>query len=134
MLTKRVMEKEKPMVIWGSGNQRRNYVHAAHDCARVMLQLVENGYHERPINLGREETVFQSATSSCVWPRSRGVELELLCGRFQARGPVYQECGQQPAARGAGRWLPVARGLARGAQAEWWAWYQQTFSNSTNPQ
>jgi nucleoside-diphosphate-sugar epimerase len=56
MLVKRVMDRENPLVVWGSGNQRRNYIHAI-DCARCMLRLVENGYVDRPVNIGREETV-----------------------------------------------------------------------------
>src|SRR5437762_2931982 len=44
------------LVVWGSGKQRRNYIHAR-DCDGAMMQLVENGYFERPVNIGREETV-----------------------------------------------------------------------------
>ena len=56
MLTKKILDREHPLVVWGSGNQRRNYIHAR-DCAGAMMQLVENGYFERPVNIGREETV-----------------------------------------------------------------------------
>ena len=56
MLVKRFLDGENPLKIWGSGNQRRNYIHAL-DCARIMMRLVQNGYAERPINIGREETV-----------------------------------------------------------------------------
>jgi len=56
MLTKKILDREHPLVVWGSGNQRRNYIHAR-DCASAMMQLVENGYFERPVNIGREETV-----------------------------------------------------------------------------
>jgi nucleoside-diphosphate-sugar epimerase len=131
MLTKRVMEKEKPMVIWGSGNQRRNYVHA-HDCARVMLQLVENGYHERPINLGREETV--SVRDLVLRLASiAGVELELLCDRSKPEGRFIKSADSNLllAALGDGfQWhVDLHEGLKRMV-----GWYQQTFSNFTNPQ
>lgn len=56
MLVKRILDGENPVVIWGTGNQRRNYIHGL-DCARAMIRLMENGYFERPVNLGREETV-----------------------------------------------------------------------------
>jgi len=56
MLVKRIMEGENPLVIWGSGNQRRSYVHAA-DCARIMVQLVGRGWTNGPVNIGSEETV-----------------------------------------------------------------------------
>lgn len=56
MLTKRIMDGENPVVIWGSGNQQRSYVHA-HDCARMMIALVESGHHGEPVNIGTQETI-----------------------------------------------------------------------------
>ena len=50
------MDGENPVVLWGSGNQRRNYTHA-HDCARIFRQLVERGYTGRPVNIGTTETL-----------------------------------------------------------------------------
>ena len=55
MLVKRVMDGEDPVVIWGSGNQRRNYLHAE-DCARAMMGVMASGFGD-PVNLGTEETV-----------------------------------------------------------------------------
>lgn len=55
MLVKKVMDGDDPLVIWGSGTQRRSYVHAA-DCATVMLALVESGF-DGTVNIGTEETV-----------------------------------------------------------------------------
>jgi nucleoside-diphosphate-sugar epimerase len=55
MLVKRIMEGENPLVVWGSGNQRRSYVHAA-DCARIMVELVELAWTRGPVNIGSEET------------------------------------------------------------------------------
>lgn len=55
MLVKRIMDGDDPMVIWGSGAQRRNYMHAA-DCAWLMMRLVEEGC-SGPVNIGTEETV-----------------------------------------------------------------------------
>ena len=55
MLVKRVMDGENPVIIWGSGNQRRSYVHAA-DCAEMMLAIVSAGHAGDPVNLGTEET------------------------------------------------------------------------------
>ena len=56
MLVKRVLDGENPVVVWGSGNQRRSYIHA-HDCARMMLGLVEAGHSGKPVNVGTKETV-----------------------------------------------------------------------------
>lgn len=56
MLTKRILDGENPVKIWGSGNQRRSYVHAS-DCARMMMSLVGAGYSAEPVNIGTEQTV-----------------------------------------------------------------------------
>lgn len=56
MLVKKVMDGEDPVVIWGSGEQRRTYIHAA-DCAHIMKGLVEAGHTAGPVNIGAEETV-----------------------------------------------------------------------------
>ena len=55
MQVKKVMDGDDPVVIWGSGAQRRNYLHAV-DCADVMAGLVEAG-HVGAVNIGIEETV-----------------------------------------------------------------------------
>jgi len=56
MLLNRIMEGENPLVIWGSGNQRRSYVHAV-DCARIMVRLIKRGWTHGPVNIGSEETI-----------------------------------------------------------------------------
>lgn len=56
MLVKRILDGEDPVVVWGSGQQRRTYIHA-HDCAHIMKRLAEIGHTEGPVNIGLEETV-----------------------------------------------------------------------------
>lgn len=56
MLAKRILDGEDPVVVWGSGRQRRTYMHA-HDCARIMKRLAEIRHTEGPVNIGLEETV-----------------------------------------------------------------------------
>jgi nucleoside-diphosphate-sugar epimerase len=55
MLVKRIMDGENPVEVWGSGDQRRSYIHAQ-DCARMMMGLVEKGYSAGPVNIGTQET------------------------------------------------------------------------------
>jgi nucleoside-diphosphate-sugar epimerase len=55
MQVKKVMDGDDPVVIWGSGAQRRNYLHAA-DCAAAMAGLVENEF-VGAVNIGTEDTV-----------------------------------------------------------------------------
>ena len=84
MLTKRLLDGENPMIIWGTGNQRRNYIHAL-DCARIMMRLLENGYHERPVNIGREETVSVRDLVRRLAQIS-GKDVELQCDRTKPEG------------------------------------------------
>jgi nucleoside-diphosphate-sugar epimerase len=55
MLVKKVMDGDDPVIVWGSGTQRRNYLHAA-DCADAMAGVVEAEFRGA-VNIGTEETV-----------------------------------------------------------------------------
>jgi nucleoside-diphosphate-sugar epimerase len=56
MQMKKVMDGDDPVVIWGSGRQRRNYLHAI-DCADAIAGLAEAGFIGT-VNIGTEETVM----------------------------------------------------------------------------
>ncbi len=123
MLVKKVMDGDDPIVIWGSGMQRRNYMHAA-DCADAMAGLVENGF-TGVVNIGTEDTVSL-------------VELvELIC-RVSGRSPRLVTDTTRPEGRrvksanstrlraaypGFARRVDLADGIARML-----AWYRATFS------
>jgi len=55
-LVKRILDGEDPLVVWGSGRQRRNFVHAR-DAVRLMLQVMERDVVAEPINIGFEDEV-----------------------------------------------------------------------------
>ena len=55
MLVKKVMDGDDPVVVWGSGTQQRNYVHAA-DCADAMVAAVEQDF-VGTVNIGAEDMV-----------------------------------------------------------------------------
>ncbi len=52
-LVKRVLDGEDPLVVWGSGEQRRNFLHGS-DAALVMLKVLEQGV-PGPVNIGYED-------------------------------------------------------------------------------
>jgi nucleoside-diphosphate-sugar epimerase len=52
-LVKRILDGEDPVVVWGSGEQRRNFLHGS-DAAEVIVRLVASGA-EGPVNLGYED-------------------------------------------------------------------------------
>jgi nucleoside-diphosphate-sugar epimerase len=125
MLTKRLLDGENPLVIWGTGNQRRNYVHAL-DCARVMLQLVENGYHERPVNIGREETVSVKDLVQRL-ASLNSMSLELVCDRTKPEGRFIKSADSNLLMAALGDnfvWkVDLQEGLSRMI-----AWHRQTFT------
>ena len=55
MLVKKVLDEEDPIYAWGSGKQRRSYLHA-YDCARIMSLIMESVEGSLIVNIGTEET------------------------------------------------------------------------------
>ncbi len=56
MLVKKVLGGEDPIYAWGSGNQRRSYMHA-YDCARIMHIFMEKVEGNSILNIGTRETI-----------------------------------------------------------------------------
>ena len=54
-LVKRVLDGEDPLVVWGSGEQRRTFLHGR-DAAELAVRLIESGV-EGPVNLGYEDDI-----------------------------------------------------------------------------
>ena len=59
MLVKKVMDNEDPIIGWGSGNQRRSYMHA-YDCARLMKKIMDIDNKNIITNIGTKETISVS--------------------------------------------------------------------------
>ena len=55
MQVKKIMDGDDPVLIWGSGTQRRNYLHAF-DCADAIAGLAEYDF-DGVVNIGTEDTV-----------------------------------------------------------------------------
>ncbi len=53
-LVKRIMEGSDPLVVWGSGNQRRNFLHAS-DAMRLVMKVIEKDLGPIPVNIGFDE-------------------------------------------------------------------------------
>jgi nucleoside-diphosphate-sugar epimerase len=83
-LVKRVMDRHDPVVIWGSGKQRRNYIHAS-DCARVMADLVEIGFSGGPVNIGGEKTVSITELVELILAKA-GIDSRVLADPTKPEG------------------------------------------------
>jgi nucleoside-diphosphate-sugar epimerase len=53
-LVKRVLDGEDPIVVRGSGKQRRNFLHGR-DAARLLLKVIQKNPGPEPVNLGFED-------------------------------------------------------------------------------
>ena len=55
-LVSKVLNGDDPVVVWGSGLQTRNFLHAS-DTAKLMLKVCEADRYAHPVNIGYEDTV-----------------------------------------------------------------------------
>jgi len=84
MLVEKVMSGADPVVIWGSGKQRRTYMHAG-DCAAVMAGLVARGWTAGPVNIGLAETVSVRELVETIC-RLAGRSPRLVCDTTKPEG------------------------------------------------
>ena len=63
-LVKRILDGEDPLVVWGSGAQRRNFLHGS-DAAELMLRIIA-GDPGGPVNLGYEDDIRISDLVSLI--------------------------------------------------------------------
>lgn len=55
-IMKRILDGDNPVVVWGTGNQSRAFVHAK-DAARGMMLVAEKAPAGQPINIGHDHQV-----------------------------------------------------------------------------
>ncbi|HLF69333.1 MAG TPA: NAD-dependent epimerase/dehydratase family protein [Actinomycetota bacterium] len=74
-LIKRVMDGEDPVIVWGSGNQTRAFLHAR-DAARGMKLIAEKATSADPINIGHDDEVsIRDLAQTIVGIASSGAEI-----------------------------------------------------------
>lgn len=69
-LVKRILDGEDPLRVWGSGNQRRNFLHAR-DTARLMMMITDRYACAQPVNIGYEDDVSIAELVSLICEVSR---------------------------------------------------------------
>lgn len=128
-LVKKICDGVDPLVVWGSGRQRRNLLHAR-DVAALMRIVVERHHGTDPVNLGTEETVSVAelvAEIAAIAGRSPRVVYDTT--RPEGRGIKSADAtrlrslapGYQPA-------VSRTQGLA-----EMIAWHRATFVGPSGP-
>ena len=56
MLISKILSNKKNVNVWGSGNQKRNYLHA-YDCAIIFKKLFDLCYTKQPVNIAHDKTI-----------------------------------------------------------------------------
>jgi len=84
MLVKKVMDGNNPIIIWGSGNQKRNYIHAF-DCAEIMVQLVKKEAQFTVVNIGTDETITMTELVKLICKQS-GCSPEIIYDTSKPEG------------------------------------------------
>jgi nucleoside-diphosphate-sugar epimerase len=126
-LVKRVMDGEDPLLVWGSGRQRRNFLHAS-DAARLMTRIVTRDVGGMPINIGYDDDVTIADLVALICEIS-GKQPEIIFDTSKPEG-CFRKCAD------ATRLREVTDGYVpqislRAGIAEMIEWYQRSFSGET---
>ncbi len=128
MLVKRIMEGEDPLVVWGSGRQARNFLHAV-DFARCFMAVTHRHAEADPVNVGYEETVSMSELVKLI-AEAAGRSPRLQFDPSKPEGRVIKSADATKLRRVTGGILPTVS-LQDGLR-EMIAWHRRVFP-SLNP-
>ena len=124
MLVKKIMSGDDPVVIWGSGTQRRNYLDAK-DCADAMVGLLESDF-SGVVNIGTEETVtLRERAEAICQVAGRAPRLVMDTSRPEGRRVKSSDSTLlRTAYPGFAPTIDLTNGLQRMAK-----WYRSTFAD-----
>jgi GDP-L-fucose synthase len=88
MLIQHALERDDPLLIWGSGQQVRTFLYVE-DLARGLLDLVERHPTSEPINFGGEEEICIRDLATLI-VRLSGRQVPVICDPSKPAGPLYR--------------------------------------------
>lgn len=124
-LVKRVLDGEDPLVVWGSGRQRRNLLHGS-DGTRAMLLVMEKEFVGEPVNVGTEDEIDMSGLVSLICSLS-GRSPEVIFDLSKPEGRVRKCADSRLLRKTIGDFRPQIS-LEEGI-AEMLEWYKRNFEN-----
>ena len=89
-LVMRVLRGENPIVVWGSGNQTRSFVHAE-DAATGLLLLAEKYACADPVNVGHDREITIRDLIALILEIS-GEKREVVFDRTKPEGAMRKSC------------------------------------------
>jgi nucleoside-diphosphate-sugar epimerase len=125
-LVKRVMDGKDPLVVWGSGNQRRNFLHVR-DTVQLMMLVTENYACGKPVNLGYEDDVSIADLVSLICEVS-GRHPNVVFDTTKPEGR-FRKCADATLLRKVTNDYQPKVDLRRGIE-EMIEWYERTFQKS----
>jgi nucleoside-diphosphate-sugar epimerase len=122
-LVKRVMDGEDPLIVWGSGNQRRNFLHAK-DAMRLLMRIVEKDVIATPVNIGYDEDVSIADLVKLICEVA-GVEPEIIFDTNKPEGR-FRKCADSTRLREVTDNYQPQISLREGIE-EMIGWYKRSF-------
>jgi nucleoside-diphosphate-sugar epimerase len=122
-LVKRVMDGEDPLIVWGSGNQRRNFLHAK-DAMRLLMRIVEKDVIATPVNIGYDEDVRIADLVKLICEVA-GVEPEIIFDTNKPEGR-FRKCADSTRLREVTDNYQPQISLREGIE-EMIGWYKRSF-------
>lgn len=125
-LVKRVLDGEDPLVVWGSGEQRRNFLHGR-DAAEIVRRIIESGA-DGPVNVGYEEDtrIADLVTLVC---EVTGRHPKIVFDRSKPDGQARKSADATRLRGLTGDYIPAVS-LREGIE-EMVGWYQRIFSSDS---
>lgn len=125
-LVKRIMDGEDPLVVWGSGRQRRNFLHGS-DAARLILKIVEKDIGPAAVNVGYEEETSMAELAELIC-EAAGVSPRIEFDTSKPEGQ-FRKCGQSSFLREVTDGYRPQVSLRDGVR-EMIGWYKRSFGGA----
>jgi nucleoside-diphosphate-sugar epimerase len=122
-LVKRVLDGEDPLVVWGSGEQRRNFLHGS-DAAELLMRVIARA-PRGPVNIGYEEDTSIAELVALICDVT-GRRPQLRFDRTRPDGARRKAADSTRLRSLVGGYTP--RMSLRDGIQEMVEWYQQTFA------
>jgi nucleoside-diphosphate-sugar epimerase len=124
-LVKRVLDGEDPLLVWGSGQQRRNLLHGT-DAAEILARVIESGAEEA-VNIGYEDATSVAELVALICDVT-GRHPSVVFDRSRPDGAPRKAADATRLRSLTGNYVP--RVTLRQGIEEMAGWYERTFGRS----
>lgn len=124
-LVKRILDGEDPVIVWGSGKQRRDLLHAR-DAVRLLMKVTERYACGQPVNIGYDQDVSIAELVSMICEIS-GRHPKVIYDTSKPEGR-FRKCADPALLRKITDGYEPKIGLKEGIQ-EMVEWYHRSFGS-----